>query len=220
MAVGDKIRIYGPNQEAGVEVSTPEGKGNIKGDGLTAYAKAVVVFNADGTPATSFGLSTEATVAAPTHLEGALGEPLSLDLAGNLRVIDPTAIAVQEDMLTALQTPAASLPPQVPVESSSTTLTRVTVSISSATTTSIVSATASQSTRVHRIVLTVGGTQTLTFQSASTSLGAFDFPSTGGILVLDFSEYWWFKTANNEAFQITTSGAAAVKGIIDYVKGA
>ena len=134
---------------------------------------------------------------------------------------DIAAILVAvENIDTTLQSPAASLPPQVPVASSDATLTRATVSISSATTTSIVGATASQSTRAHRIVLTVAGTQTITFQSAATSLGAFDFPSTGGILVLDFSEYWWFKTANNEAFQITTSGAAAVKGIIDYVKGA
>jgi hypothetical protein len=135
---------------------------------------------------------------------------------------DGTLIALGKATVDALNTPATELPPMVPVASSDTDLTRVTVSISSATTTSIVSATTAQSTRAHRIALTVasGTAQTITFQSASTVLGAFDIPNTGGSIVFDYSPYWWFKTANNEAFQITTSSAAAVKGIIDYVKGA
>lgn len=137
-------------------------------------------------------------------------------------VLSDEDLAAIDAITTALETPATELPPPVPVGAGNTTLTRATVSISTATTTSIVGATASQTTRVHRIALTIaaGAAQTVTFQSASTSLGAFDIPDTGGSIVFDFSPYWWFKTATNEAFQITTSSTAAVKGIIDYVKGA
>ncbi len=40
------VRVYGPNQTAGVQITTT-GKGNITNDGLTAFAEAVVLFDAD-----------------------------------------------------------------------------------------------------------------------------------------------------------------------------
>lgn len=38
------VRIYGPNQKAGVQITTT-GKGNITNDGLTAFAEAVVLYD-------------------------------------------------------------------------------------------------------------------------------------------------------------------------------
>lgn len=44
------LRIYGPNQTAGVLITTT-GKGNITNDGLQAYAQAVVAYDGSGNPA-------------------------------------------------------------------------------------------------------------------------------------------------------------------------
>lgn len=125
--------------------------------------------------------------------------------------------ATLQDILTELETPVDYLPPQ-PVTNDST-LTRGTIAITTATDTTLVSGTASQTTRLHRIAITVSAACTITFKSASTSLGAFDFPSTGGVLVLDFNSYPWFRTAAAEALVLTTSAAINVKGVFDYVKG-
>jgi hypothetical protein len=148
------------------------------------------------------------------------GVPLSLGGGDATAANQATQTTALNSILTELQTPATYLPPRPVAASSDTTLTRGTIAISTATDTTLVSATAAQTTRLHRIAITVSAACTLTFKSNATSLGAFDFPSTGGTLVLDFSEYWWFKTATNEPLVLTTSAAVAVKGIFDYVKGA
>jgi hypothetical protein len=176
------IRIYGPNQVAGVAVTTT-GKGNIKSDGTEAFAQVVVNAQSDGTIADA---ATEETLL---------------------------------DVLTELQTPASYLPLPPVAASTDITLTRATVAITTATDTTIVTATAAQSTRLHRAHLSVSGAVTLTWKSASTSLFAVDLPAAG-VWSLDFSPYWWAKTANNEALVLTTSAAVNVKGIVDYVKSA
>lgn len=128
-----------------------------------------------------------------------------------------------QDILTELQTPAASLPPPVPVASSAllSTFTNVSVDVTSATTTPLISATASQVGRIHKGFLVIGtGAQTVQFKSASTNLtGAMSF-STGGVIILNDDIYPELKTATNEALNMVTTTAVSVAGWIQYVKGA
>lgn len=99
--------------------------------------------------------------------------------------------------------------------------TRATVNITTATTTAIVGATASQTTRVLRMMLNFAGTQTLDIQSASTSLvGAPMTFATGGGLILDFMGQPWFVTAVNEALNFVTTTTARITGFVDYAKSA
>lgn len=98
---------------------------------------------------------------------------------------------------------------------------RATINITTATTTAVVSATASQTTRVLRMMLNFAATQTLDIRSASTSLvGAPMTFATGGGVVLDFQGSPWFVTATNEALNFVTTTTGAITGFVDYVKSA
>lgn len=99
--------------------------------------------------------------------------------------------------------------------------TRATVNITTATTTAIVSATASQTTKVYRMMLNFAAAQTLDIRSASTSLvGAPMTFAPGSGLILDFSGTPWFVTASNEALNFVTSTTGTITGWVDYVKSA
>ena len=124
---------------------------------------------------------------------------------------------------TELATPADSLPPPTPVASTNTTLSLGYSAITASGDTTLVGATALQSTRLHAIycsVLPTSGGVTVTFKSAATTLRAVDFPSGGGVLQWLYRPYWHLKTANNEALVINFSTAGAYKCSFDYVKGA
>lgn len=135
-------------------------------------------------------------------------------------------LAELEEIATLLATPAASLPPMVPVASGNTAFTSVEISeaaLNGAAT--IVSATASQSTRIHGLFLTFSGAvaETLVeFRSGTTVLGSAKVPATPNQLVIDRRDvqYWIYKTANNETFNINTGAAVNVYGDAMYVKGA
>ena len=99
------------------------------------------------------------------------------------------------------------------------TLTRATVNITTATDTTIVSATASQTTRLHRFSLSISGACTLTWKSATTTLWAKDFPSAADWSE-PFSELAYVETAANEALVLTTSAAVTVKGVVAYKRSA
>lgn len=149
--------------------------------------------------------------AADAYLNGTGENPPILD----------TILTELEEIETALTDPVAYLPLPGAASSDDTTLTRAINNISSATDTSIVSATASQTTRVYRLVLTCAGANVLTFKSASTAIfPAITFGTNGGSVTLDFSGYWWMKTATNEALNLTTTTTAAVGVATDYVKSA
>lgn len=178
----------------------------------------VIKPNADGSinvDVAGGSVGATATAANPAYTEGQTDAPLSLDLSGHLRVLDSAVLA-------ALQTPASYLPLPGAAPSGDTTLTHlIPTSITTATTTSLVGATASQSTRVYRLILTCTGANTLVFKTATTAITqVFTIPSTGGILTLDFSGYWWFATNVNEALQITTTTTATVTMDLYYIKSA
>lgn len=96
-----------------------------------------------------------------------------------------------------------------------TDLASATAAITTATDTALVTATAGQKTRVHRVTLNVDGANILTFKSASTQLLKF---TAAGFYTLNFSDRPWLVTAVNEALNLTTSTTALVNITVEYVK--
>lgn len=122
----------------------------------------------------------------------------------------------------------ATAPRMLPVNSDGTVLgtpkitsdlTPVVVNISTAVTTPIVTATASQTTRVHRMRLNVAGAQIITVLSNATVLEVLNF-TAAGLFIWEFSTRPWYKTAANQALNFTTSAAVQVNGVVEYIKSA
>lgn len=139
---------------------------------------------------------------------------------------DQTDLATEAtalDILTALETVPGYLPPEPVVPSTDTTLTPGTINLSAAIgDQTLVTATASQSTRVHRLFATFtgGASESLvTVKSGATAIGYFRVPTAGLVVDLEFSSYWHYKTANNEAFILSPSVALNIAGSFQYVKG-
>lgn len=101
-----------------------------------------------------------------------------------------------------------------------TRLTKVTVNITTATTTAVVAGTASQFVRVYKVVLNVAAAQTLnviTSGGASLVGAPMSFGANGG-LVLDFDGEPWWTTLVAEGLSFVTTTTGAVTGTIYYVK--
>lgn len=137
--------------------------------------------------------------------------------------VDLATEATQLDVLAALETVPAYLPPEPVVPSTDTTLTPGTINLSAVSgDQTLVSATAAQSTRVHRLFATFtgGASESLvTVKSGATAIGYFRVPTAGLVVDLEFSSYWHYKTANNEAFILSPSVALNIAGSFQYVKG-
>lgn len=97
-------------------------------------------------------------------------------------------------------------------------LTEATVSASSSGDNTIVSATASQTTRVFVLQFTVSGDTDIIIKSGSTALTGTITMFAGGSATYEFQDYWWFKTGANEAFIINSSNAVTIGGLIKYQK--
>lgn len=114
--------------------------------------------------------------------------------------------AKQDDLLTALTTPATELPktPLMPTSDLANSFN----SSSASTTRELVAATASQTTRVHQIVASAAGATTLEFKDGSggTTLFTLEFPAAGAY-VLDFTERPYLKTSANTALHVISSNA-------------
>lgn len=150
---------------------------------------------AGGTAATASLLAGGVYNSTAPVLTDAQGAAAQLDAAGNLQ----TATGVRKAAAT---TPVA-------------------ISFSGSGDNTIVSATASQTTRVHRLYIVVAGATSITFKTgAGTSLtGAMPLAANGGIM-MDFSAEPWFVTGTNEAFIINSSAAVQVSGRAEYLKSA
>lgn len=99
-------------------------------------------------------------------------------------------------------------------------LTNAAVSASSSGDNALVSATASQTTRVFAMMLVFHGDTTAKFQSGATDLtGAMQFRA-GDKLILDYTGEPWFVTGSNETFDLNLGSAVTVTGFIQYEKSA
>lgn len=78
-------------------------------------------------------------------------------------------------------------------------------------------ATASQTTRVHRMRINVAGATTLTVKSAAVTLEVLKF-AAAGFLVYDFATRPWYTTATNAALVISNSAAVQVDGVVEFIK--
>lgn len=97
-------------------------------------------------------------------------------------------------------------------------LLRATIDRAAATTADLVAAATGVIVRVHRVVLSIGGANNLTFLSAAASLhgGVLTHPAAA-LWHLPFSPYPYFETVAGEALRLTTSTNAQVSGFIDYL---
>ena len=100
-------------------------------------------------------------------------------------------------------------------------LTNAAIDIASSGDNTIVSATASQTTRVFRLALIVDAAVDIIVKTGSTALtGTLRFKSPGASLILDFDGEPHFITGSNEAFILNLSAAISVDGWIQYEKSA
>lgn len=83
--------------------------------------------------------------------------------------------------------------------------------------TTVSTATASQTTRVHRMRLSVAGATVLTIKSGATTLEVLRFPAAG-FLIYDFAARPWYVTAANAALVVSNSAAVQVDGVFEFVK--
>lgn len=150
------------------------------------------------------------TTSAPTYTN-AQTNPLSLTTKGGLRAAIVDSAGNELDYTTPTETKDTLI--------AATDLTAAIVNISSATDTTIVIATASQTTRVYRVRLNVAAAQQITVKSASTTREVLNF-TAAGFLVYDFSSRPWWTTAVNEALVFTSSTTGQVHGVVEYVKAA
>jgi len=97
-------------------------------------------------------------------------------------------------------------------------LTPVVVNTAAIGDTTISTATAGQTTRVHRMRLNVAGATTLTIKSGATTLEVLKF-AAAGFLVYDFATRPWYVTAANSALVISNSAAVQVDGVVEIIKG-
>lgn len=100
-------------------------------------------------------------------------------------------------------------------------LTSVVISQNGAGTQVLSSATAGQTTRLHRLVLTVAAaTATIEIRRGATGLTGVMTLAVGVPLVLEYSEEPWFVTAANEALNLVVGGAGQVSGVCSLIKSA
>ena len=129
----------------------------------------------------------------------------------------------QTTLLTSIDNTLASTPTELPKQPLMATsyLTYVHVTRSTSGETLAVSATSGQTTRVHRVTITVAGAVTVELLDGSggTSLRKWVFAAAVGV-VMDFSERDYAKTTANTALYVKTSAAVAVDVGIDYIKSA
>lgn len=86
--------------------------------------------------------------------------------------------------------------------------------------TTLVAAVASQTTRVHRLKISVAGPVVVQIKDGATVLDVFHFVGNGRNVILDFSSRPWYVTTANTALVINLSGAVQVDGRVEYVTSA
>ncbi|MES2783406.1 MAG: hypothetical protein V4657_11460 [Pseudomonadota bacterium] len=125
-----------------------------------------------------------------------------------------TDLAIDES--GALRTSAA--PSAAGSLSNAATLTGLRINTAATGDITLVSATASQTTKVYRFRLTAAAATNVSIKDgAGTVLEIIQFPAAGAI-VLDLSTRPYWTTTVNTAFIINQSAAVAIEGRMDYIK--
>lgn len=103
-----------------------------------------------------------------------------------------------------------------------TDLTRVLVNTASSGDTTLVTGTASQTTKVYRLRLSVAGAVIvkLTDGGSGTVLEKWNFAGNGGAVIYDLSDRPYCKTSAATALVINLSAAVQVDGVVEYIKSA
>ena len=140
--------------------------------------------------------------------------------------VDSTGAAVDlatettlDAVLTALETPAAELPPTPLL--ATTDLTHAFVTSSSSGEQDMVTATASQTTKLYAFTITAAAATVVEIRdgAAGTALRTIEFPAAGAY-VFDLRERPWAKTTANTKLVRNSTVATKVTIDFDYVKGA
>lgn len=85
--------------------------------------------------------------------------------------------------------------------------------------TTLVEAVVGQTTRVHRLKISVAQPVVVQIKNGSTVLDVFHFVGNGRSAILDFSSRPWYVTTANTALVINLSGSVQVDGRVEYITG-
>lgn len=196
---------------------------------MAASVPVVIASNQSAIPISdgAGSITVDGTVAATqsgtwnvNNIAGTVSLPTGAATSAN----QSTGNASLVDILTELQTPVAVLGVQPMMAGgaalSNLAFTEARINVTASGDTELVSATASQTTKVYRLLLQAGGTaNTVQIKDGSTVLIEFALAANEGV-VLDFQQYPWFTTSTNTALNINLSGATSVQGRLYYIKGA
>lgn len=127
---------------------------------------------------------------------------------------------VLEDIRTASEATVSTLPKR-PLETATGLTHAFSTGSASGERAALVSATASQTTRVHRITVTAGAATVVELRdgASGTALKTFEFPAAGAY-VFDFDERPYAITTANTALILYSSVATKVTADFDYIKSA
>lgn len=109
--------------------------------------------------------------------------------------------------------------PTIPGHPSTKVLTQVAIATTTSGDQTIISATAAQTSRIHKLVLTGSGATVLSIKSAASVRATLRFMGAWS-LVLDFQGEPHFVTGTNEAFILSPSTTINIDGWADYEKSA
>jgi len=142
--------------------------------------------------------------------------------SGSLRVVtasDSPDVTTLGSILTELQTAAISVPHEA--LDTTTDLTHAFSTSSASGEVSLVTATASQTTRLHRFTITAAAATVIELRdgAAGTALRTIEFPAAGAY-VFDFSARPYAKTTANTALMRNSTVATKVTIDFEYVKSA
>lgn len=99
-------------------------------------------------------------------------------------------------------------------------LTSAPVNVSSSGDNTIIAAAASQTTRVHRLILVPAADVSIGIKTGTTTKLQPIPIKLGGSIVLDLTSEPWFETLANNAVIVNLSSAVAVTGMVEYVTSA
>ncbi len=107
-----------------------------------------------------------------------------------------------------------------PVLQPSNLLTPLRINTAASGVTQLVAAASGQTTRVHRMKLSVAGAVIVQIRNGATVLEVFNFAGAGGNVILDFDGNPWYETSANTALNINLSAAVQVDGRVEYITSA